>query len=185
MKPTPTLLGSAGLALLLNLNVNAATLSISPNASTVQAGASIAFTVFADDILEGTPLDGGGLSVLFDSTLLEITSVALAAPWLSLSPPVINNTQGKITDIAFGIFTIGFSGNGIALLNFTAKTLALGNSDIIVNVDPNNPFVSGIDELVLNPNTTSASVSAVPVPAAGVFFLTGLLGLSRCFRQTL
>ena len=111
--------------------------------------------------------------------------MALAAPWLSLSPPVISNTQGKITDIAFGIFTIGFSGNGIALLNFTAKTLALGNSDIIVNVDPNNPFVSGIDELVLNPNTTSASVSAVPVPAAGVFFLTGLLGLSRCFRQTL
>jgi hypothetical protein len=185
MKLTQTLLGSAGLALLLNLNVDAATLSISPSASTVQPGESIAFTVFADDILEGTPLDTGGLSVLFDSALIEITSVALAAPWSSLSSLVVDNAQGTITDIAFGVFTVGVSGNGIALLNFTAKALALGNSDIIVNVDPNNPFVSGADELVLNPATTSASVSAVPVPAAGVFFLTGLLGLSRALRQSI
>lgn len=108
MKLTPTLLGSAGLALLLNLNADAATLSISPSASTVQPGASIAFTVFVDDILEGTPLDAGGLSVLFDPALLEITSAALAVSWVSLSPLVIDNAQGKITGIAFGVFTSGF-----------------------------------------------------------------------------
>lgn len=50
--------------------------------------------------------DAGGLSVLFDPALIEITSASLATPWLPLSTLVIDNSEGKITDITFGVFVV-------------------------------------------------------------------------------
>lgn len=173
-----------GLTLALSIPAEAAGISISPLTKSLGVGDTVQFTVFADDILSDFPLDAGGLTVTFAPSLIELSNVTIASPWLGLAEPVIDNTVGTISSISFGAsFGSNIFGSGIALINFTAKVLSGGSSTITVGEDTgNSPFVSGPDPLTLTPSSVSATittVSAVPLPAALPLLLSGLLAVRR------
>lgn len=132
---------------------------------------------FSLDIVGSFPtpeaLDGGGVNLSFVPSLLNVTSVAINTALFEFSPlpGTINNAAGTVSDIIFNSFANTPTGDfRIATVNFTA--IGAGNSILTLTESLLNPFaLSGTPVPV---TFTTASISAVPLPAAIWLMLSGL-----------
>ena len=165
--------------LLAGLQAQAATVTFSPPTSPVLQGAT--FTIDLVGTGFGSVLDGGGVNIAFDETLVNVTNVAINTalwdPQLS-SSGTINNTAGTVSDVIFGSF-INRSGDMLfATLTLQALNGVTGTTSLTLTESNLNPFASG-GELYPGGITFvagSVEVSAVPLPATAWFLLTAFAG---------
>jgi len=130
-------------------------------------------------------LDGGGLSLNFDSTMFSANSVTINTALFEFfpEPGTIDNVTGKISDMGFNTFTYNAVGNiKIADISFTA--LKLGNSSgLILTESMLNPFASGGAALNVTLNNSFVTVSAVPIPGAFILMLSSFMFFMPFFKR--
>ncbi|RYZ85286.1 MAG: VPLPA-CTERM sorting domain-containing protein [Moraxellaceae bacterium] len=176
----------------------AATVAVTPSASTVNVGDNVQVTLVGRDWTDGQDgTYGGGVSLAWNASVLQLVSYDtsvfggdqfLATAGITTS---VNNTTGTLSNLAVnslfsGVYTPNFD---IAVLNFTA--VGFGQSDLIASL---GKFNSGFDNiwtdaadgsavLVVNPDFVKGEISAVPLPAAVYLLGTALLGLAGFTRR--
>lgn len=174
----------------------AALITVTPSASTVQAGQTFQVTIVGQDWTEGEGgTYGGGLSLSWDASVLNLqsydTSVFAGDQALASSntTTVIDNVNGQLRNLSVaslfdGVYTADFD---IAVLTFTALSAGQTNLDLMLglfdngfaNIWTDSSFANAIQ---VNPEFVSGHVDAVPVPAAAWLFGSALLagaGLAR------
>lgn len=168
---TPLWAVYCGLSLLWSVPATeAATVRFEPVTSSVNLTDVFSMKIVGENF--ASPIEGGGLNLSFNPTILSVNSVALdTGVWeflTSIGP--INNAVGTVSDIVFNSFA-GRSGNfDIGTVSFTAQ--GLGNSDLVLTASTLNPFASGG---ALFPVTlTNGAVTVVPIPAALWLLISGM-----------
>ena len=157
-------------------NANAATITW----GNVETNATLN-DIFTVDII-GTGfienVDGGGVNIGFDSSVLNVLSVSIdESVWdfggTGISVGITDNATGTINGVMvnadsnvngdFVVASIQFQvvGNGSSLLSLTEYAL--------------NPWASG--GFAINPDFVNATFTTVPVPAAVWLFGSGFIGL--------
>jgi hypothetical protein len=143
-------------------------------------------------------LDGGGVNLGFNASVLRLTSVAVdTTTWEFFADNgVIDNTAGLVSDILFASFEERVGSFSVAL--FTFETLAAGTSSLLLTESPLNPFASGGDlldvqfgllSLSVTGGTTEPPPSPVPLPATLWLMVGGLAALGaarklKAWRRT-
>jgi len=177
-----SILSTVSTALLLNSAsaVHAASISFSNTSVTAGLGDLITFDVLMD--FTGDSTLGGGTDIFYDASILSYQSFDFSTTTLALdsdfsrSPDVLFN---ELEGLAFGNFN-GLSGPGV-VGTLTFQVVALGDATLSMaetdNALAGGGFISATtyDSQVVSFGT--ASVSAVPVPAAIWLFGSGLIGL--------
>jgi len=168
-----SLLGLMATLLLLTVRAEASTVSF-VSSPTVNVGQTFSLDLVGTGFTD--IIDGGGVSLSFDASVLQVNSVTVdTGVWDFFDDPgSIDNTGGNVTEIQFASF-FGATGDfAIATIEFFAAgagTSALGLTESILN-----PFGSG--GFPLDPPVTfltgSVTVTAVPLPAALWLMLSGL-----------
>jgi len=188
-KPITKIACIAGLSLAALSNVEAASISLNPQVSTVQIGSSFAVDLVMDFSDEATL--GGGVDVNYDNGFAMFDSFTYDTSFLSIIDPLMTcpgagscasiDQFNTVSNIAFGnfngiggIFTVG-------TLEFTA--IAGGDIDLFLSstLGQAGPFVSATTFSPMSVTYNGATVSAVPLPASIWLMMSGLglLGLSR------
>ena len=165
----------------------AASVSLSPQVTSVNAGDNIAVDILID--FSDEPTLGGGIDVLYDASLVDYVSFSFNSSFESLIDPLMScpsagvcdpvSSVGLLENIAFGNFS-GLGGSfNIGTLNFDALSAGSALFSTQANSSAGGPFVSANtwDVMPVTFNGASVTVSEVPLPAAGWFFLTGLTSL--------
>ncbi len=166
-----------GLSLLLCGQAYAATITTS-----VQGPYQVG-DIFTVDIV-GTAftsnVDGGGVNLSFDQSMLNVLSVSIdESVWnfgsTGINTGTIDNATGSVDGIMVNTFADVAGDFVIATVEFEA--MSANNSLLILSGLGINPWASGGS--LINPVYVSSTVevSAVPVPAAVWLFGSGLIGL--------
>ena len=184
IKLTNGLLGLG--ALLIAGQVNAATVSLTPSASTVNIGDALTLTVQGSDFFND--VSAGSVTITWDATAMTMTS--------TLSD-LANSAAINGFPIDFGVNTLvpgqldaTYSTFGVVLgpvFNFFSMDfIALGSSIVNIGAGPGGDWQDGTLPLaspVIIDSYVGASVSAVPVPAAVWLFGSGLIGMVGIARR--
>ena len=151
--------------------VHAAVVSFNPPNSTVGFGAT--FIVDVNGAGFATELDGGGLNLSFDPTILQLKSVKLdTTEWnFSSDPGTISNLLGTVTGTQFNQFGKAKIGS-FAILGYEFQAIGPGTSALTLTEFGLNPFASGGD--VVPTIFSPGSVTVMPEPAAGWMLLAGI-----------
>ncbi len=176
-------LASLALVLLgLPLAAGAATVAFSPADSSQLPGASFTLDLVGTGFDAGI-LDGGGLNISFDPTVVIVTAVTVnTAEWEFFSDPgIVDNNAGTVTGLMFNSFADRSGSLHFATVSFLAVGLgvsALGLSEYALN-----PFTSGAGDypgLVLS---QAGSVAVVPLPPAVALLFSSLAALVTLRRR--
>lgn len=82
----------------------AQSLSLSPDAKTVDLGTSFSLDVLASDFANS--ILGGGFELSFDPSVLRLDSVVIPASWeFARSGGLIDNASGTLSDAYFATFS--------------------------------------------------------------------------------
>ena len=177
-----------GLALLWNAQASAASVYVTPAATSVGLGTDVSVTIDFDGFVDY--LTGGGFTIGFNSSVLQVASFTWDAdfsdPFFSFVG-AIDNVAGTITDSTFASFTSGPVGT-VATIVFS--TVGTGVSDILL-MDTSDPvglgqWADGFTPLFVADGSltlTSAQVSVVPIPPAIWLLGSGLIGLFGLGRR--
>ena len=180
-----------GLAsLLIASQVNAATISLIPSATTVNVNDLFSLTVQGSGFGDG--VTAGGVALSWDTSLVTLNSDVAAInsslgsnAWSAVGI-TLDAAAGTLAVDAFAAdFLFGISGPGFDFfsLDFTALpppqngTIDIMGSALGDWVDLNNASVSA------NYVGASVNIEAVPVPAAVWLFGSGLIGLVGVARR--
>ena len=184
IKLTNGLLGLG--ALLIAGQVSAATVSLTPSASTVNIGDALTLTVQGSDFFDD--VSAGSVTVTWDpaamtmtSTLADITTSALLNGFpIDFGVNTLVPGQLEATYSTFGtVFGPTFD-------FFSMDFIALGSSTVNIAAGPGGDWQDGNTPLaspVIIDSYVGASVSAVPVPAAVWLFGSGLIGMVGIARR--
>lgn len=153
----------------------AATVYFSPASFSATTGQGFSLDILGD-FTSGEAIEGGGLNLVFDRLVVNVTNVAVNTTLFDFfsDPGTINNSTGAVTGIVFNTFA-GASGTfRIATIDFTA--MGLGSTALILTESSLNPFSSAVamGSLTVGFQSGSVSVTAVPVPAAAWLLASGL-----------
>lgn len=134
-------------------------------------------------------VDGGGIDLSFDASVLEVLSVTIdTAVWnfFPVAGPVIgtiDNVAGTVNGIAVNALPSTITGDFIvATIQFQAVGLFGTNSALTLSEYAINPWASG-GSVITPLNFVNGNVSVVPVPAAAWLFGSGLLALMSVARR--
>lgn len=171
-----TLLAAIAALYLTCGQVQAATISLNPASQSVSLGNQISIQLNMD--FSGDPTLGGGVDILYNSSLLSFASFSFDAglgddPLLQRQPDVL---PGTLNGLAFGNFD-GLSGPSIVgTLIFNTIGAGVANFTLAENVLPAGGFFSAatFDQQAVTYSGASVNVTAVPLPAACWLMLSGL-----------
>jgi hypothetical protein len=156
--------------------VHAATMSLTPTIQNVALGNQVLLQLNMDF---GTdPTLGGGVDILYNNSLLSFVSFAFDPglgddPLLQRQPDALS---GTLNGLAFGNFD-GLGGPSVVgTLIFNSIGAGIANFSLAENVFPAGGFFSAtsLEPQVVTFTGASVNVTAVPLPAAGWFLLSGL-----------
>lgn len=172
------------ISMLLSGHLFAAT--ITWNSATTNVNTNDVFTVnvVGNDFLSN--VNGGGVNISFDSSIVNVLSVTInETVWdfggLGISTGTIDNLNGTVDGIMVNTFTSVIGSFEVASIQFLA--VATGNSALSLTEYALNPWASGGN--AINPDFVAGevNVSAVPLPAAVWLFGSGLLTLAGLTRR--
>ncbi|MEE8058752.1 MAG: cohesin domain-containing protein [Pseudomonadales bacterium] len=160
----------------------AAVVTTSPAALVISQGSTFTIDLIGTNFNSGD-LDGGGINLSFDTSILTATIVTVnTADWEFFSTNgTIDNNAGTINGITFNSFQSRTGDLVFATVEFVA--IGSGISTIDLQEHSLNPFASGgtaYANLSLAPG--SVTVSTIPVPATAWLLgsaLFGLIGVKR------
>ena len=170
------------IAMLLFSNyLNAATITWGPSTNTVTNG-----DIFTMDIIGtgfATNVDGGGVNIAFDSTVLSVLSVTIdEVVWdlgVGIDTGTIDNGAGTLSGLMVNAWSDVTGGFTVATVEFQA--MANGSSALSLTEYALNPWAG--DAVLLNPSFVAGSVSVVPLPAGVWLFGSGLIALTSLARR--
>lgn len=124
-------------------------------------------------------VDGGGVDLSFDASVLNVLSVTVDDLFwdFATSTGTIDNVGGTVNGIAVNAFSPVTGDFTVASIQFQAIGLDGSSSALTLAEYALNPWASGGSQI--NPTFTggNVNVSAVPVPAAAWLFGSGLIAL--------
>lgn len=130
-------------------------------------------------------VDGGGVDLSFDSSVLNVLSVTVDDLFwdFATSTGTIDNIGGTVNGIAVNAFSPVTGDFTVASIQFQAIGPGGSNSALTLAEYALNPWASGGS--LINPTFTGGNVniSAVPVPAAVWLFGSGLIALASLTRR--
>lgn len=133
---------------------NAATLSLSPNSSSVNVGNIVSIKVSVNT--QGVYINNGEASIQFPADLLEVISISKSSSIFSLwvEEPSFSNSNGKIT-FNGGVANPGFNGSNGFIASITFKAKKIGIASLIFS----DAAVRENDGLGTNVLTSKSSAS--------------------------
>ena len=110
--------------------INAATLSISPNSTTVSVGKTVAVKVYVNT--EGKSINNGEAAIQFPVDMLDVVSITKSSSIFTLwvEEPVFSNVTGKIS-FNGGVPNPGFTGQSGYIVTITFKAKKQGIASVI------------------------------------------------------
>ena len=128
-------------------------------------------------------VDGGGVNILYDSTVLNVLSVSVDDYyWDFLNyDGTIDNTAGSVSSIIVNAFSSNTGDFTVASVEFQA--VGAGVTDLALNDFYFNPWAGGGEPISTSYINGSVTVSNVPVPAAAWLFGSSLLALTGFTRK--
>lgn len=175
-------------------SVHAASVFLVPDSSTVGlvAGDLVSFDIIMDFSTNNNGLGsdatlGGGFDIIFDPTFLAFDSLVnagLGDPAFGRDPDIL---PGLLESWGFADFN-GLTGPAF-VGSVTFEVLAGFAGSTFVSTGPTSgiagPFVSAVDFItILDVDFNSVEVSAIPIPAAVWFLLSGIAVLFGIRRAT-
>ncbi|WP_169714012.1 multicopper oxidase domain-containing protein [Oceanicoccus sagamiensis] len=163
----------------MSANVHAAVVRLSESHISVLNGDTFTLQLIGQGFDSAT-LDGGGVTLSYDPTLIHVQSVAInTIDWEFFSTTgSIDNDVGRVSGMSFN----SFQNRTGDLLFATIELAAVGGGDslLVLSDDLLNPFASGgsLYSDVNFANTVVLSVTEVPVPSAGFLLLSALSAMS-------
>lgn len=131
-------------------------------------------------------VDGGGVNISYDSSILNVLSVSIdEVVWdfgvTGISEGTIDNVAGTVNGIMVNTFADVSGSFDVATIQFQA--IGSGTSVLALTEFALNPWASG--GAMINPimEDSSLTVSAIPIPPALWLFGSGLLGLVGMARK--
>jgi hypothetical protein len=160
----------------ISFNLNAAIITLSPSATDIKIGNSVAVDLIISDIPEEYAIGAFDLTIGYDQNVLQFEKI-LSSPDLTEFEytPTIND--GNVNILAFSGYTgdLPQTASGISLGTLIFKGISSGFSDIsFVNVESSIVGDQFADNSLPLEQLTGTSVS-VPEPAITTLFSFGLL----------
>jgi hypothetical protein len=156
--------------------VNAATVSITPPATTVAVGDVFNLSVAGSGFT--TPMDAGGITITWNPAILELgPSGYTRAP--GFIPPSGNGTAGpgEVADIFMFADPAKSGSFDFGVIQFHA--LASGTSDVVITESGINPFAGGGGALTVGFNNALVTVegagTVAPEPSTSLLLGGGLI----------
>lgn len=153
-------------------NVNAATVGFAPDTLMAKPGDTFSIDIVGSNF--DMVLDGGGLNMQFDPTVVAVTGVTIDStvwdPSLSGINGNIDNSVGNISGIFFNSFVDRTGDFRIATIDFLAKDPGL--AQLVLSEFDMNPFASGGQ--VTPVDFVPGDVQVVPLPGAAWLMISGL-----------
>ena len=130
-----------------------------------------------------TNVDGGGVDLSFDPSVLSVLSVTIDEVFwdFATDPGTIDNLSGTVNGIAVNAFSSVTGDFTVASIQFQTIGSIGAGSLLTLSEYALNPWASGGS--AINPDFTSGSVTVVPVPAAVWLFGSGLIMLMSLSRR--
>lgn len=172
--------------LLLSINSQAATVSLSPPLTNISLNDSFILNLIGSNFDSGI-LDGGGINIDFNPAIINATKVTInTADWEFFSTEGnIDNLTGTIKGLSFNSFQSRTGDLNFATIEFIS--VGLGSSSLGLSEYNNNPFASS-GNLYTNitlEQSASVSIQPIPLPASIWLLLSGLALFTAKQRRTM
>ena len=171
------------LTLLFSGYLNAATITWDSTANNVNENDIFSLDVVGLGFVSN--VDGGGVNLSFDPSVLSVLSVSIDdLVWdlgVGNSTGTIDNVGGTVNGIAVNAWSAVTGDFTVATIEFQVIGSIGFGSSLALSEYALNPWASGGS--AINPIIANGSVSVVPVPAAVWLFGSGLLALTSLARR--
>jgi len=165
--------------ILLCGQASAATIGWSTAPSTINVNDTFSLNITGSGFTSN--VDGGGVNISFDSSVLSVVSVSIdETVWdfggAGISTGATDNLAGTIDGIM--VNTYGTVNGSFDVATILFQAIGSGSSALTLSEYALNPWASG--GVLLNPDMVNSSVtviSSVPVPTAVWLLGSGLIGL--------
>jgi hypothetical protein len=176
-----TLAGAALLA--IGLQAQAADVGFVPASKVATMNEVFTLTVHGSSFADN--LDGGGLNLSFDPSVIHVVNVFIDGTAWDFLPDkgVTDNVAGTVTGSSFNQFSHPKIG-AFDLLQYQFQAVGKGSSALHLTEFASNPFASGGSAVAVS--FTDGNVTVVPEPSTLVLMTAGLItavGLVRRRRK--
>jgi hypothetical protein len=140
--------------------------------STIVVGDSFVLDIRGKEFPE--PIDGGGLNILFDGSMLHLTSIEPASVWMDFfDQGTLSDPPGSIENLYFNSLSMAGVGGDFSIVRLTFEAFASGVATISLAGD--DVFVFGRlgEELLPQFTGHAVSIASVPEPATALALVVG------------